>query len=199
MFNNFKETNNTFYMFTILFFTSTASFGQSGDGKKNGLIPVKCTSKAQTTYYALGDLPCTTDTIKVSDREYLKIEFKVTNKNARNPYDYGYRELVRYKNKKAVQKIKLREVDDPPWSSMPFVRVRKQKYLADLDKDGHLEFAVFPFSPGSAIWGTVKIYSLKDKIEYWGEGNYRFEQDTHVMLGCMKCSKFDPEECKKCK
>lgn len=199
MFNKLKKANNIFYVFVMLFFVSTISFGQNSDSKKDGLIPVKCTSKAQTTYYKLGSLPCTTDTIAVNKKEYLKIEFKVTNKNAQDPYYYGYRQLVRYKNKKEVQRIKLRDEGDPYWSSMPFVRVRKQKYLADLDDDGYLEFAVFPFSPGSAIWGTVKIYSLKDQIEYWGEGKYRFEQDTFVQLECMKCSKFNLEECKKCK
>ena len=52
--------------------------------------------------------------------------------------------------------------------------------------------------PGSAIWGTVRIFSLKDKIEFWGEGRYQFEGDTFVQLGCMRCSKFNPDECKKC-
>lgn len=72
------------------------------------------------------------------------------------------------------------------------------KETADLDDDGYLEFAVFPFSPGSAIWGTARIFSLKEKIEFWGEGRYQFEGDTFVQLGCMRCSKFNPEECKKC-
>ena len=81
----------------------------------------------------------------------------------------------------------------------PSFVIRRQQYLADLDGDGHLEFAVFPFSPGSAIWGTVRIYSIKDEIEPWGLGRYRFELDTFVQLDCMRCSKFNPEECEKCR
>ena len=147
----------------------------------------------------MGDLPCTRDAIKVSESERLRIHFKVINRSAQDPYEYGYQELIRYKNNKAVERISLRRSGDVHWNKVPFVRVREQKFLADLDGDGHLEFAVFPFSPGSAIWGTARIYSLKDKIEFWGNGRYRFELDTFVQLECMKCSKFNPEECKKCK
>ena len=126
------------------------------------------------------------------------IEFIVVDKNSEDPYEYGYQELHRYKNGRIFEKLKLRRDDDAYWSEVPFVRIRKQKYLADLDGDGFLEFAIFPFHPGSAIWGTVRIFSLKEKIEFWREGRYQFEGDTFVQLGCMRCSKFNPEECKKC-
>lgn len=157
-----------------------------------------CTPNSKPEQYKVGDLPCTRNEIVISSIEKLVIKFIITNKNSEDPYEYGYKELQRYLNGKVVEKIKLRRDGEPVWSFAPFVRIRNQTYLADLDDDGYLEFAVFPFSPGSAIWGTVRIFSLKEKIEFWGEGRYQFEGDTFVQLGCMRCSKFNPEECKKC-
>jgi hypothetical protein len=111
---------------------------------------------------------------------------------------YGYKEILRYVNKLLVHIVCLSRVQDAYWSETPFVRIRKQKYFADLDEDGYLEFAIYPFHPGSAIWGTVRIFSLKEKIEYWGEGRYQFEGDTFVKLGCRSCSRRNPEGCKSC-
>ncbi len=158
-----------------------------------------CVAGEEPIFYEFGDMPCTRDFVRISDNEHMEIRFKVTDENATNRYDYGYRELLRYRDDRVIETLQLRQADDALWSDIPFVRIRRQQYLADLDGDGHLEFAVFPFSPGSAIWGTVRIYSLKDRIEPWGEGVYRFELDTFVQLDCMKCSKFDLEECAKCR
>lgn len=156
---------------------------------EQGSIPVK---------YERGEMPCTKDTIVISQDEIIKIHFKVTNRNSDDIYAYGYQELTRYRNGEVVERMKLRRESDPYWSTVPFVRIRYLKYLEDLDDDGYLEFAVFPFSPGSAIWGTVRIFSLKNKIEYWGKGRYQFESDTFTQLGCMECSKFNPGGCEKC-
>ena len=158
-----------------------------------------CVAGEEPIFYEFGDMPCARDSVRISDNEHMEIRFRVTDENATDPYDYGYRELLRYRDDRVIETLRLRHADDPPWSQVPFVRIRRQQYLADLDGDGHLEFAVFPFSPGSAIWGTVRMYSLKDGIEPWGEGVYRFELDTFVQLDCMMCSKFDPEECEKCR
>ena len=158
-----------------------------------------CVAGEEPIFYELGDMPCTRDFVRISDNEHMEIRFRVTDENATDPYDYGYRELVRYRDDHVIETLRLRQADDALWSDIPFVRIRRQQYLADLDGDGHLEFAVFPFSPGSAIWGTVRIYSLKDRIEPWGEGAYRFELDTFVQLDCMSCSKFNPEACEKCR
>lgn len=158
----------------------------------------KCEPESKPVKYKIGDLPCLREIIPVSSKEKLEIHFVVTNKDSDDPYEYGYQELLRYKNGEVTEKMKLRMDNDPYWSIVPFVRIRKQKYLADLDGDGFLEFAIFPFHPGSAIWGTVRIFSLKNKIEFWGQGRYQFEGDTFVQLNCMECSKFHPEECKKC-
>lgn len=157
-----------------------------------------CEPDSRPVKYKIGDLPCTRDVIHLNASEKLKIHFVVTDKDSDDPYDYGYQELLRYKSGRVVEKMKLRMNNDPYWSIVPFVRIRRQNFLADLDDDGFLEFAIFPFHPGSAIWGTVRIFSLKEKIEFWGEGRYQFEGDTFVQLNCMKCSKFNPEECKKC-
>lgn len=158
-----------------------------------------CESGSKPVNYQIGDLPCVRETISINSNEKLEIHFVITNKDSDDPYEYGHQELLRYKNGKIIEKMKLRKDDDAYWSIVPFVRIRKQKYLADLDNDNFLEFAIFPFHPGSAIWGTVRIFSLKDKIEFWGEGRYQFEGDTFVRLGCMRCSKFNPGECKKCR
>ncbi len=158
----------------------------------------RCETNSDIIKYTAGDLVCTKNNITINSTEKLMIEFIVVDKNSEDPYEYGYQELHRYKNGRIFEKLKLRRDDDAYWSEVPFVRIRKQKYLADLDGDGFLEFAIFPFHPGSAIWGTVRIFSLKEKIEFWGEGRYQFEGDAFVQLGCMRCSKFNPEECKKC-
>lgn len=158
-----------------------------------------CVAGEEPVFYELGDMPCASDFVRISDNEHMEIRFRVTDENAMGPYDYGYRELLRYRDDRVIETLGLRQAGDPRWDRVPFVRIRRQQYLADLDGDGHSEFAVFPFSPGSAIWGTVRIYSLKDRIEPWGEGRYRFELDTFVQLDCMRCSKFSPEECEKCR
>ena len=174
---------------------------QKLDQKKSKVktFKVKCTESDRERVYELGDLVCVKNDLKVNHTEKLKIRFKVTDKNSLDVYKYGYQELLRYKNGKVVEKVKLRRDEDAYWSEVPFVRVRKQKFLADLDGDGYLEFAVYPFHPGTALYGEVRIFSLKDKIEFWGNGKYFFEGDSFVQLGCMKCSKFRPEECKKCR
>ena len=154
-----------------------------------------CVAGEEPIFYQFGTLPCTRDSVRVSDEDYLKIGFRVTDENATDRYDSGYWELLRYRDDRVTETLQFW----PMWTSVDFVRIRKQQYLADLDADGHLEFAVFPFSPGSAIWGTVNIYSLKDRIEPWGEGRYLFEHDTFVQLYCMRCSKFNPEECERCR
>lgn len=172
--------------------------GQS-DGNLQNKRSTRCTKNGKLEKYEVGDLPCARSLIKPNRSEKLKIHFVTTNKKSEDPYEYGFQELLRFKDGKIVEKLKLRRDDDAYWAEVPFVRIRKQKYFADLDNDGFLEFAVYPFHPGSAIWGTVRIYSLKEKITFWGEGRYQFEGDTYVQLGCMKCSKFNPGACKTCK
>ncbi|MGB0452658.1 MAG: hypothetical protein ACPGJV_03015 [Bacteriovoracaceae bacterium] len=159
---------------------------------------VRCTSAGKIEYYEVGDLPCIRNKLDINSREKLIIHFVITNKNSEDPYKYGYQELLRYKDGKVVEKIKLRKDGDAYWTMVPFVRVRKQKYFEDLDGDGSLEFAVFPFHPGSAIWMRARIFSLKKTIEFWGEGKYQYEGNSFVQLNCMDCSKFNPKACQKC-
>ena len=166
-----------------------------GDDSRSAI----CVAGEEPTFYEFGDIPCAREFVRISDDEHMEIRFTVTDENATDRYDYGYWELLRYGEGRVIETLRLRQSGDVHWSETPFVRIRRQQYLADLDGDGHLEFAVFPFSPGSAIWGTVRIYSIKDKIEPWGLGRLRFEQDTFVQLDCMRCSRFSPEECEKCR
>lgn len=165
---------------------------------KSQQIVTKCTLEDKPKIFELGDLICAKRKLKLSKNESIKIVFNVTNENSDDPYEYGIQELHRIKNGKIVETFKLRKDGDAYWSEVPFVRIRKKQYLADLDNDGFKEFAVFPFHPGSAIWGTVRIFSVKKKIEFWGLGRYQFENDTYVKLGCMDCSKFNPDACSKC-
>jgi hypothetical protein len=159
----------------------------------------QCIPGGKIISYTAGDLPCIKNEVTISSKVKMRTHYKIVNKDTEDLYERGYQVLMRYKNGKVVEEVKLRRNGEPHWSEVPFVRIRKQKYLADLDGDGFLEFAIFPFSSGSAIWGTVRIFSLKNKIEYWGEGRYQFEGDTFVQLGCMSCSKFNPDECGKCR
>jgi hypothetical protein len=207
-FSNFIINQNNLFVLLMLFMFQSCSHKKGNESKIfqektaddyfTKIHETRCESNSDIIKYTAGDLICTKNNITINSMEKLIIEFIVVDKNSEDPYDYGYQELHRYKNGKIFEKLKLRRDDDAYWSEVPFVRIRKQKYLADLDGDGFLEFAIFPFHPGSAIWGTVRIFSLKDKIELWGEGRYQFEGDTFVQLGCMRCSKFIPEECKKC-
>ena len=169
-----------------------------GPKKDPNIRKTQCTTEKVITTYEVGDIPCARNLMRVGNNEELKIHFKVTNKNSNDIYEYGYQELLRFRNGKIVERMKLRNDEDAYWSEVPFVRIRKQKYVSDIDGDGDFEFAIFPFHPGSAIWGTVRIFSLKEKIEFFGNGRYQFEGDTFVQFGCMSCSKFNPEACNKC-
>lgn len=168
------------------------------NSKKKAFCTIKNEKINKFELYELGDLPCLKYKLKVSSTEYLEIEYITLNKYADDIYERGHQVLKRVKNNKTVEVIKLRKEEDTYWSDTPFVRVRKQQYFADLDDDGYLEFAVFPFSSGSAIVGTVRIFSLKDKIVLWGKGKYQFEGDTFVRLNCPNWSKFNPKEIKNC-
>lgn len=149
--------------------------------------------------YDQGDLPCLKYKLKVSSSGFLEIEYVTLNENAADIYDRGYQILKRFKNEKVIERIKLRKNKDAYWDDTPFVRIRKQKYFSDLDGDGYIEFAIYPFSSGSAVVGTVRIFSLKNKIEFWGNGRYQFEGDTFVQLNCPRWSKFNPDEEKNCR
>lgn len=209
-----KNLNKLASVLAVIFFVSCSTekkitFESENDETRfmegsNAPIPdsdkrsTNCTKDGKLEHYIVGDLPCVRNILEVSESEFLKIFFKITDKDSEDLYEHGYQELIRYKNGKIIETMKLRKDEDAYWSEVPFVRIRKQKYLVDLDGDGYLEFAFYPFSPGSAIWGRVRIFSLKDKIEFWGYGKYQFEGDTFVQLGCLDCSKFKPEACKKC-
>ena len=113
------------------------------------------------------------------ERAVRHMGFTVTDEKATNGYDYGYQELLRYRDGRVIETLSLRRGGDiVHWVETPFVRIRRQQYLADLDGDGHLEFAVFPFSPGTAVWGTLRIYSLKEEIEPWGLGRLMWGHGT---------------------
>ena len=162
---------------------------------------VVCAAGEEPTFYESGaTIPCGRTFLRVSSDEHMEIRFTVTNENANMyDFDYGYQELLRYRDGLVIETLPLRQPEDPRWNETPFVRIRRQQYLADLDGDGHMEFAVVPYSPGSALTATARIYSLKDEIEPWGEGVLLIENDSFVRLHCMDCSRFSPEECERCR
>jgi hypothetical protein len=92
--------------------------------------------------YERGDLPCLKYKLKISNSEYLAIEFVTLDKNADDIYDRGYQVLKGIRNNKIIEEIKLRNKEDAYWHDTPFLRIRKQKYFSDLDDDGYLEFAI---------------------------------------------------------
>jgi hypothetical protein len=148
--------------------------------------------------YEIGDIICSKNKLVHKSGDQLRISFQILNEKANDPYEYGYQKMERYRNKKLIETLKLRNQEDAYWSKTPFVLIRKMKYLADLDNDGFDEFAILPYHPGSAVFGTVRIFSLKKKIEFWGEGRYHIEGSGHVLLNRISCSKMDLSECNKC-
>ena len=148
--------------------------------------------------FELGDIICPKYTLRHNSGHKLMINYNVTNKNSDDPYEKGFRELRIFKNNKIVKVIKLRKDDEPAWHDTPFVRIREKQYFADIDNDGFDEFAIFPYSPGSASFGTLTVCTFKNNISLWGKAKYHIEGDGHALFNCPKCSKFDLNECKKC-
>ena len=157
---------------------------------------VVCVAGEEPTFYEFGaTLPCARTFLRVGSDEHMEIEFIVADENGESRAQRGHWELLRHRNGRVTDTLRY----DGQWKETPFVRIRRQQYLADLDGDGHLEFAVVPYSLGSAFTATATIYSLKDEIEPWGEGVLLIENDSFVRLDCMDCSRFSPEECEKCR
>lgn len=134
--------NNFLILFLLFAFQSCTHQEDKADKRFKGSVPIdyftkvhtaKCESNSSVTKYRAGDLVCSKNIININSQEKMKINFIVTNKNSDDPYEYGYQELHRYKQGKVIEKLKLRK-----------------------DDDAFLEFAVFPFHPGSAIW----VYEL---------------------------------------
>ena len=191
--NSIRYLKNSCPLLLLLFNISCAAHNAKiGSG-------YQCEPGGKPEIYEQGDIICSKNELKINSDEKLLIKYIVTNKNSEDHYKHGYHELQRYKKGRIVERIKLRGPDDAYSIEVPFVRIRKQRYLSDLDGDGSSEFAILPFHPGSAIWMTARIFSLKEKIIFWGTGRYQFEGDTFVQLNCPECSKFDPQSCQKCK
>ena len=81
-----------------------------------------------------------------------------------------------------------------------FVKIRKDKYLADLDNDKRDEIAILPMlSGGGAHVLTAYIYTvMEDGLKFFGEGRFFWEFGSHVKFGCPKCWKYDLHLCDTC-
>lgn len=81
-----------------------------------------------------------------------------------------------------------------------FVKIRKDKYLADLNNDGKPEIAILPMLSGGGAWYlTAYLFTVTDQgLVKYGIGRFAWELGEHVLLGCPKCWKFDLKQCKNC-
>ena len=81
-----------------------------------------------------------------------------------------------------------------------FVKIRKDKYLADLNNDKRYEIAILPMlSGGGAHVLDAFIYTVMDDgLKYYGKGKFFWEFGKHVKFGCPKCWKFDLKSCQTC-
>ena len=81
-----------------------------------------------------------------------------------------------------------------------FVKIRKNKYLADLNNDRRDEIAILPMlSGGRAHVLTAYIYTIMDDgLKLFGEGRFFWEFGSHVKFGCPRCWKYDLHLCDTC-
>ena len=81
-----------------------------------------------------------------------------------------------------------------------FVKIRKDKYLVDLNSDNRYEIAILPMlSGGGAHVLDAFIYTIMDNgLKYYGKGRFFWEFGDHVKFGCPKCWKFDLKSCEPC-
>ncbi len=112
----------------------------------------------------------------------------------------GHHLLILKAGDKILQKVQVeKEGYDPFWREVVFVKIRKGVYWQDLNNDGYPEFAMLKTDTGNAIYRRVDRYTLKgDSFHFYGYGKYVWHTGQHVLLNCMKCWKFDLDECKKC-
>lgn len=161
-------------------------------------VRVRCPGEKTPRVFEPGAIICASEKLEHPSGVMLRVQYVKQNIESEDPYEHGYYILQMLKKSRVLQTIEFRGEDQPPWNQTPFVRIRKDAYFADLDGDGIDEFAVFPFSSGSALYGTATIYSLTEKIVTWGSGKIHIEGNGHVLLGCPNCWKFDLEACKSC-
>ena len=112
----------------------------------------------------------------------------------------GHHLLILKSGNKVLKKIQVeKEGYDPFWREVVFVKIRKGVYWQDLNNDGYPEFAVLKTDTGNAAYRTPDIYTLKNEsFHFYGEGTYVWTTGEHVMFNCPKCTRHDPDECKKC-
>ena len=112
----------------------------------------------------------------------------------------GHHLLILKSGNKILKKIQVEnEGYDPFWREVRFVKIRKGVYWQDLNNDGYPEFAVLKTDTGNAAYRPVDVYTLKNEsFHFYGEGTYVWTTGEHVMFNCPKCSRHDPNECKKC-
>lgn len=81
-----------------------------------------------------------------------------------------------------------------------FVKIRKDKYLADLNNDNRDEIAILPMlSGGGAHVLDAYIYTIMDdELKYYGKGRFLWEIGDYVKFGCPKCSRWDLKSCETC-
>ena len=209
-----NKFNKLFFIVILLFFSCSTQIIKKPDNVDRLLERFKIDSnqkevKTYCTYedfqkeaqskFELGEIICAKHLLQHKSGYRVKIIYKVVNNNSIDSYDRGYWELQVFKQDRLVKKINMRKNDDPAWLNVVFVRIREKQYFADINNDGIDEFAIFPFSPGSASFGTLRIFTLQNNVFEQGTAKYHIEGDGYALLSCPKCSKLNFEECKKCR
>ena len=141
---------------------------------------------------------CETQFLRVSDDEHLEFDFVVTNEHAESLTESGHWAALRSRYGRVTDTLRFDHPGDH-WLTASFVPIRRQRYLADLDGDGHLEFAVYLFDAGNAPTWKPLIFSLKDEIEPWGDGVILVGGSRFVRLDCAGCSVFNLQKCGICR
>jgi len=209
-----NKFSNLIFVLTLLFFSCSKQTIKKSEKTDQPLEQFKinpnqievntyCTyedfQKGKIFKFELGEIICSKHLLQHKSGYKLKIIYKVLNNKSSDSYDKGHWELQIFKQSILVKKINMRKNDDPAWLDVVFVRIREKQYFADINNDGIDEFAIFPFSPGSASFGTLRIFTLQNNVFEQGTARYHIEGDGYALFSCPKCSKLNFEECKKCR
>ena len=160
-----------------------------------------CVAGEEPTFYEFGDIPCARD-VRPSKRRRTHGNPLQGNGRERDGSlrlrllgTSAIRGWPRDRNATAQAKTAMSY-----WSETPFVRIRRQQYLADLDGDGHLEFAVFPLSPRERDLGHGQNLQHQGQDRTVGLGTLAFRTGHVRAAGLHEVLQSSaPEECEKCR
>ena len=117
------------------------------------------------------------------------------------PVNIGYNELIVEDSEKNI--LVQKKIEDDPYlffTITGFPKLRKGRYLEDLDGDGLMEFAIVHYGSDRNRFAKATIYSLLQtgKIRRYGVGTYNKDAGAFVLFGCPDCHTMNFEACRKC-